>query len=257
MSGQSTIQLLVSVIALEEAAEAVQGCADILDLKSPREGSLGAAHPKLIAEVHQQFGRLLPVSAAIGDFPQLPNSAALAALCAAEMGADFVKVGLLGARSEQQALELLATLSEALAWRGHKTKLIAAAYGDFREAGTLDPVRLPGIARQARIAGCMIDTLNKKDRCLFDYMNDDGLHKFIDECREYSLVSSLAGSITFRHIGQLKSLAPDIVGVRGAVCNDGVRTARIDRQKVSELKLRLSGPVPTARKEHLQCAPAR
>lgn len=193
------IQLLVSVTTFEEAAEAVEGGADILDLKNPREGSLGAAHPKLIADVCRRFGHSLPISAAIGDFAHLPNSAALAALCAAEMGADYVKVGLLGSRSEAQALDFLSTIRETLAWRGWKTNLIAAAYGDYRETGTLDPWQLPRIARQAGFSGCMIDTLNKKGKCLFDHMNVESLAEFLFECRKYELLSSLAGSLTFRH----------------------------------------------------------
>jgi (5-formylfuran-3-yl)methyl phosphate synthase len=256
VNDKPTIQLLVSVVTLEEARHAVQGGADILDLKNPREGSLGAAHPRLIAEVCREFGHSLPVSAAIGDFQHLPNSAALAALCAAEMGADFVKIGLLGSRSEQQAVDLLTTLSETLAWRESKTKLIAAAYGDFRESGTLNPLWLPRIAHRAHISGCMIDTLNKKGACLFDHMSPASLQEFIAECREYGLLSSLAGSLSFRHIDLLRSLAPDILGVRGAVCKDGVRTASINREKVSQLKLQLAGAIPSARKEQLQCAPA-
>jgi uncharacterized protein (UPF0264 family) len=256
MSTQRTIQLLVSVVTLEEAEEAVQGGADILDLKNPREGSLGAAHPKLIAEVCRQYSHSLPISAAIGDFAHLPNSAALAALSAAEMGADYVKVGLLGSRTEPQALDFLATIAETCSWRGSKTKLIAAVYGDYREAGTLDPRQLPRIARQAGFSGCMIDTLNKKGKCLFDYISAESLAEFLLECRKYELLSSLAGSLTPAHIDLLKSLDPNIVGVRGAVCENGVRTGHISRQKIAEFKSQFSTAARDERKVRLQCVPA-
>lgn len=256
MTEQRNIRLLVSVVTLEEASEAVQGGADILDLKNPTEGSLGAAHPKLITEVCARFGRVLPVSVAIGDFPHLPNSAALAGLCAANLGADFVKIGLFGSRSEQQALQLLRTVQQALALRESKTKLIAAAYGDYRETGTLNPLHLPRIAREAGFSGCMIDTLNKRGACLFDYMSIEDLQDFILLCAEHGLASSLAGSINFSHVDLLRSLRPDIVGVRGAVCKDGVRTGSIDQMKVSELGSRLSAPVAPIRKEQPQCVPA-
>jgi hypothetical protein len=87
-------------------------------------------------------------------------------------------------------------------------------------------------------------------------MSPASLQEFITECREYSLLSSLAGSLSFRHIDLLRSLAPDILGLRGAVCEDGVRTASINREKVSQLKLQLAGAIPSGRQEQLQCAPA-
>ncbi len=234
------MQLLVSVINSEEAEEAVKGGADILDLKNPREGSLGAAHPKLVFDLCRQFSHILPVSAAIGDFPHLPNTAALAALCAADFGADYVKIGLLGSQSEQQAIDLLANISDALAWRGSKAKLIAAAYADYREAGTLEPRLLPAIARRANVAGCMIDTLNKKGMCLFDSLDSDSLKEFIGECGRYGLLSALAGSLKPCHVELLKALGPHIIGVRGAACQSGIRTGSIDRRKVAEFRLNLA-----------------
>ncbi len=232
--------LLVSVINSEEAEEAVKGGADVLDLKNPREGSLGAAHPKLISELCHQYSQALPVSAAIGDFPHLPNSAALAALCAADMGADYIKIGLLGSRSEQQAIDLLTNISDTLAWKGSKAKLIAAVYADYREAGTLQPRLLPGIAKRANVAGCMIDTLKKNGTCLFDHLNSDNVKEFIRECDRYGLLSALAGSLKSCHVDLLKALEPNIVGVRGSVCESGIRTGKLDRRKVAEFKLNLA-----------------
>jgi hypothetical protein len=224
----------------EEAGEAVAGGAGILDLKNPAEGSLGAAHPKLVSEICHRYGGTLPVSVAIGDFPHRPNGAALAALGAAEMGADYIKVGLLGSQSERQAVELLATIGEALAWRGSKAKLIAAAYADYWEAGTLEPCLLPAAARSAQAAGCMIDTLRKDGACLFDFLDQERLGEFVAECRHDGLLCALAGSLKPCHAPVLRGLGPDIVGVRGAVCHSGVRSGNIDRRKVVKLVACLS-----------------
>jgi uncharacterized protein (UPF0264 family) len=232
--------LLVSVMNAEEAEEAVNGGADILDIKNPREGSLGAAHPKLISELCHQFSQILPVSAAVGDFPHLPNAAALAALCAADIGADYIKIGLLGSQSERQAFDLLTNVKDTLAWRGSSAKLIAAVYADYREAGTLEPRLLPAVASRANVAGCMIDTLNKKGTSLFDYLDSEILREFIGECSRYDLLSALAGSLKLCHVGSLNALRPDIVGVRGAVCQGGIRAGCIDHQKVAEFRLNLA-----------------
>ena len=84
------MQLLVSPSSIDEAKLSV--AADIIDVKKPSEGSLGANFPWVIREV-KAFARK-PVSAAIGDFPYKPGGAALAAYGAACAGADFVKIGL-------------------------------------------------------------------------------------------------------------------------------------------------------------------
>ena len=85
--------LLISPRNMEEALAAIRGGADILDIKNPEEGSLGANFPWIITEVRQAVPVSIPISAAIGDFPDLPGSAALAAFGALKAGADIIKVG--------------------------------------------------------------------------------------------------------------------------------------------------------------------
>ena len=46
----------------------------------------------------REVGAAAPVSVALGDLPNLPHTAALAARGAALSGADYVKVGLRGVR---------------------------------------------------------------------------------------------------------------------------------------------------------------
>ena len=90
------MKLLVSVIDAAEARLAVAGGVDIVDVKNPAEGSLGAPAPGVIAQVRDVLPAELPLSAAIGDLPCLPGTAALAALGAARSGAAYVKLGLWG-----------------------------------------------------------------------------------------------------------------------------------------------------------------
>jgi uncharacterized protein (UPF0264 family) len=42
------MQLLISVVAAEEVSAALQGGADIVDVKNPAEGALGASLPHII-----------------------------------------------------------------------------------------------------------------------------------------------------------------------------------------------------------------
>ena len=73
------MKLLVSVIDAAEARLALAGGVDIVDVKNPAEGSLGAPAPGVIAQVRDVLSAHAPLSAAIGDLPCLPGTAALAA----------------------------------------------------------------------------------------------------------------------------------------------------------------------------------
>jgi hypothetical protein len=63
------MQLLVSPSSIDEARHS--GAADIIDVKKPSEGSLGANFPWVIREI-KAFSKK-PVSAAIGDFDYKPG----------------------------------------------------------------------------------------------------------------------------------------------------------------------------------------
>src|SRR5204863_1296953 len=95
--GGGRMKLLVSVTDAAEARLAVAGGVDIVDVKNPAEGSLGAPAPGVIEQVRREVPAELPVSVALGDLPALPGTAALAAVGAARAGAAYVKVGLWGA----------------------------------------------------------------------------------------------------------------------------------------------------------------
>ena len=90
------MKLLVSVVDAAEARLAVAGGVDVVDVKNPAEGSLGAPAPGVIAAVRAVLPAGLPLSAALGDLPSLPGTAALAAFGAARSGAAYVKLGLWG-----------------------------------------------------------------------------------------------------------------------------------------------------------------
>jgi uncharacterized protein (UPF0264 family) len=84
------MRLLVSVVSAGEARLALAGGADIIDVKDPGEGALGAPAPDVLTEVVRVVGSAAPVSVALGDMPDLPHTAALAARGAELSGADYV-----------------------------------------------------------------------------------------------------------------------------------------------------------------------
>jgi len=54
------MDLLISVTTPDEVAAAVRGGADIVDIKNPVEGALGASFPDVIRQVRQPVYRSLP-----------------------------------------------------------------------------------------------------------------------------------------------------------------------------------------------------
>lgn len=241
------MRLLVSVTDAAEAIEAAAGGAQIIDVKDPEAGALGAALPSVIRQVRDATPAGLPVSAALGDGPFEPRLAAAAAARAAECGAAFVKIGL----RETPVDRGLDTVRAVRAGLPRTVHLIAAGFADFRRAGSLDPLELPGLAQAAGAQGCLVDTAVKDGRGLFHWLEEAALGAFVAACRARGLLAALAGSLTLTDLPLLAGIGPDIVGVRGAACaGDRVR-GRVSRERVAGLIRALAssrrGGAPPAR----------
>lgn len=229
-------KLLVSVGDYGEAQEALAGGADIIDLKNPRESSLGASSPWITQEVCRRIGSQVPLSASLGDFPNLPGSAALACLGAVWCGVSYVKIGLFGSRTEEEVLIVLKALKRSVEISGKQTKIIATAYGDFSLLQTIPPYLLPEVASEAGIDGCMIDTFRKDGTDLFVYQSPGEIKFFVQQCKSRGLLVALAGSLSLEHFPLLATIGADIIGVRGAACSRKNRLAGVSRQRVARLK---------------------
>jgi uncharacterized protein (UPF0264 family) len=225
------MRLMVSVISPEEVPVALAGGADILDVKNPVEGSLGAPLVHVLQGVRAAAPGSIQVSAAIGDMPNLPGTASLAALGAASCGVDFVKVGLYGPKNEDEAVYLLGAVRQAVG-AYPAVKIIAAGYADAQRVGALDPCLLPGIARKAGVAGCLLDTAIKDGHNLFDFLAPAELHSLAEEAHARDLLFALAGALQVEHLWQAQEAGADIVGVRTAACRDNQRKGPLDVEKI-------------------------
>lgn len=228
------MKLLISVVSPDEAREAIAGGADILDVKNPAEGSLGANFPRVIRRV-RAIAPTLKVSAAIGDMPNLPGTASLAALGAATCGADYVKVGLWGAKTEAEAVFLLQEVQRAVSGLPG-VAVIAASYADAHRVGTLAPRLLPRIAQAAEVAGCMLDTAVKDGQGLFDFLSPEMLQTLADEAHAAGLLFALAGALREEDLLLVRDLGADVAGVRTAVCRDSRRQGPLDAERVRRLR---------------------
>jgi uncharacterized protein (UPF0264 family) len=233
------VKLLVSIINEREALEAMRGGADILDVKNPLEGSLGANFPWIIAQV-KRVAPGMEISATLGDLPNLPGTAALAALGAAHSGADYVKAGLYGSRTVSEATLLMVGVRRAVKELKPGTKVIASGYGDYREVGCISPMKLPIVAYKAECDGVLVDLKLKDGRRLFDLLSPNKLSRFVAEAHDYGLMVALAGSLGVDDVAKVWEVRGDILGVRGAVCTGGNRiTGAVNQRLVAALARRI------------------
>jgi uncharacterized protein (UPF0264 family) len=227
------MKLMISAISAAEAQVALEGGAEIVDIKNPEEGSLGAQSPNVIREIRNLCHGKAETSAAIGDMPNLPGTAALAALGAAVCGVDYIKVGLWGPKNETEARVLLQRVRQSL--EKYPVSVIAAGYADSMRAGTLDPRCLPRLAASAGMDGLLLDTAIKDGRSLFDFLDAQRLRSMAEQAHAAGLMFGLAGSLGAQDISPARDLGADIVGVRTAVCRDNQRTGSLEADRIRTL----------------------
>jgi len=230
------LKLLISPLNEKEASEAIAGGADIIDVKNPQEGPLGANFPWVIRRIREITPKNISVSCTLGEAPNLPGSISLAALGAASLGVDYVKVGLYGIKTPQEAVFLLQNVNKAAKECNPKIKVVAAGYADAERIGALDPLLIPEIASLAQVDLAMIDTAVKDGKNIFNFLTIKQLEKFISSAHKLGLKAALAGSLRKQDLPAVYGLGTDVAGLRGAACTNSDRdNGQITRKLVEEL----------------------
>ena len=222
------MDLLVSPSSVEEASLSL--AADIIDVKKPSEGSLGANFPWVISAIKDLTDK--PVSAAIGDYEYRPGGAAQGAFGAASAGADYIKIGLM-LKDKSEAFEMIESVTKAVKWKYPEKYVVIAAYADFERVDTISPMDISELVAKAGADVAMIDTAVKDGKRLFDFLDEKTLTEFTETNRKLGLKTALAGSLKFEDLDLLKRMNPEIIGVRGMVCG-GDRSATIQEELVQK-----------------------
>lgn len=232
------MKLLVSPINIEEAKAAANGGADIIDVKNPKEGSLGANFPWVIRAVKEAVNSKTPISATIGDMNYKPGTASLAALGAAVAGAEYVKVGLYDIQTREQAIDMAQHVVKSVKGYYPAKKVVIAGYSDYRRINSIPVEILPLVCADCGADVVMMDTGIKDGRSTFEFMSHEELSSFVESAHDLGLETAIAGTIKFEDIDPLNLIGPDIIGVRGCVCG-GDRNSAIQQKLVEELKARM------------------
>lgn len=245
------LKLLISPMNEVEAAEAILGGADIIDVKNPWEGALGANFPWVIKRVRELAPVNVEVSCTIGDLPNFPGAASLAALGAATTGVNYVKAGLGGLKTLDEAVYFMQHIVRAVKEFNSSIRVVAVGYADAERAGAIDPLLVPEVAFKAKADVAMLDTAVKDGKRLFDFLEVRQLRRFVEAAHNYRLEAALAGSLRREDLPVVYALGADVAGLRAAACTQNDRVnGRITREKVAEL-------VEVIRRAEAQAAPKR
>ncbi|WP_442485689.1 (5-formylfuran-3-yl)methyl phosphate synthase [Aeoliella sp. SH292] len=224
-------ELLVSVRNATEAEDALAGGADWIDVKEPAAGSLGRPSACALAEVVEVVAKRAPVSVALGELRELGMRDEVAKLPLA--GVDRVKVGLSGCRTHggwQEELSRLITVLPSHA------SMVAVQYADWRTCDAPSPRELVDFARVVPCAAMLIDTFDKRSGKLFDWIGDEELAELFGRAHDLGLTCVAAGSLTTAQFERTARAGADVLAVRGAACEQNVRTSAITRHQVRELR---------------------
>ena len=219
--------LLVSVRSAVEARLALEGRADVVDVKEPRNGALGAADPAVWREVLDVLRGQVTASVALGELVDDE----VEGLARKARGFGFAKIGFAGCerRSDwrgrwERVIEELPTGVEA----------VPVAYADWRNAASPEPVETLGLAQESAARMVLIDTFDKRAGGLLDVLPLEKLRAIAGQAAKRGVQLALAGSLVAESIEQVLELAPAYVGVRGAACVGG-RDGAIDLGRVKSL----------------------
>ena len=216
--------MLASVTNPAEAEAVWVGGADIIDLKDPAKGALGALDADVVAGIVRSVGKRKPVSAAAGASLGAPAAAVDAVAAIAATGVDYVKVGFSPDKAGADCVR-------ALGPHASNTKLVGVLFADCApDLGMLALMAKNGFT------GAMLDTAKKGAGRLLDHMDVAALDRFIDRCRENGLTSGLAGSLEPPDVPRLLPLQPNYLGFRGSLCQGRAREAAIDAASVRMIR---------------------
>ncbi len=220
--------LLISLRKLDELSEEIINEVDILDLKDPISGSIGAWDLQDIKTAILRFKNKIEISATLGDI--FMNKKFIIKLKQFdELNLNYIKFGLLS--------EELNNLFDKIKFLGdskYKTKLVCVVFVDFFDHVKLVYERLD-LFDSCGIKYIMLDTYYKNNGDLLNFCNISNLNRFISKCKTFDIKIGLAGSLKENQIPVLIKLKPNILGFRSAICKFNERMSEVDLIKIKKI----------------------
>lgn len=228
------MQLLVSVRSAAECRQVVEAGVDVIDLKEPLRGSLGAPDSQVLRDVAEVVAGRCPLSVALGEvLDEEADGQSRGEDLPPTVG--YAKFGLSGSESHSTWRE-----AWAAAWERLPASVcrVAVAYVDQGPARCA-PWR--SILAEGTGLGCgvlLLDTFDKSRGGLRFWMTDKELLAVREATADRGVKLALAGSLQVSDLSALRAIHPDLVAVRSAVCEGG-RTGPLSLRRLAEVREQL------------------
>lgn len=224
-------ELLISVKSAEEALIALDAGVDIIDLKDPNVGALGALDLDTSLQILQKVqqykqlsgDRALPLtSATVGESHVDLDVIFKEVDARVKMGVDIIKIAVPDIFNNTDFLI-------DIIWPQH-IKLVAVFFADQ----SVDLTLLEKL-KDSGFYGAMIDTHDKQQN-LLEICTLATLQRFTQACEKNGLKSGLAGSLKPQYIEKLVIINPSYIGFRGGVCASELRMNELIQHKIVNVK---------------------
>jgi len=226
--------MLASVKNLTEALQVARLKVDIIDLKQPEQGALGALSVSEVQEIVATLDETQVISATVGDLPMHADLVFDAVKAMAATGVNYVKIGFFPEG------DTLATIEKLAKFKQQSIALIAVLFADTQpDLKLLDALKIAGFQ------GVMLDTMDKRHGSLTDVMTVEQLKFFVNKAKDLNLLSGLAGSLKQTNINDLLKLEADYLGFRGALCQQQNRVSKLDSEAIKIIYHAVKSPLLT------------
>ena len=212
-------KILTSIKSLTEIRLVLKKGVDVIDFKDPSNGSLGALATKQISLFLKSIPSNQLTSSTIGDIEDIKTIREKVVMLS-KTNIDFIKIGFFFDYTKIKILKNLKKLAK-------NKKIIAVLFADNKP--NLNLIRE---IKKIQFDGILIDTKNKKNGNLRNYLSIKKLKDFIKVSKKQNLSIGLAGSLNINDIDPLIKLKPDYLGFRGALCMERKR-----KDDISEILL--------------------
>jgi uncharacterized protein (UPF0264 family) len=239
-------RLLVSVRSAVEAIAALDGGADVIDVKEPSRGPMGPADAGTITAVVRVVAGRAPVTAAAGELIDFlcgrspPGfNAVTGDICSkwpesrwATSGIAVWKFGLAGCRSRKN---WRAEFKSAAGTVSKGAQAVVVAYADWQAADSPPPDEVLSVAVDCGCHTLLVDTWEKSGGTLLDHLPPNELRGYIARVHRRGLAIAAAGSLSLESMPEVAALGPDWIAVRGAACHGG-RDGVVLRERVAAIR---------------------
>ena len=201
---------------------------DIVDLKDPFSGTIGAWQTSEISKVVKVYTKKKLLSATLGDIKKT-NQIFFKLKKFDELGLDFIKFGVF-----LEDLNEINSLFKIFKNLFFKSKIVPVFFAENKKSLNFLDKNLKFFC-DININHFLIDTKSKSSLDLLDNCSIHFLEKLIKKSNNFNINVGLAGKLKKEQIPKLIKIRPQLIGLRSAICENFDRKKKICRKKLKKI----------------------